>query len=211
MRNLYTELAEYVNREQTLVEARCIGASVELAWAFEKDKTDPIKHYRESDLYIFASTRYQSILKFNNFHLWLQKLIKEKGLKKGLDYGGGIAETTICSIEAGAENITFLEVAGSKTMEYAYWRIKKYGMTEKVKFVNEGFEIKEDYDFIIAMDVFEHMKNPTPVIQSVAEHTKFLVCNPTEIKYNWLYPQHISSFNLNQYFREVEVYLYERL
>jgi len=210
MNNLYTELAEYVKREKTLVEARCLNSSVELAWAFEEQKANPIKYYRESDLYIFNLTRYQARLQNSNYHQWFQKVAQDKEFKKGLDYGGGIGETTICAITAGVEEMTFVEIAKSKTLDYATWRFKKHKVLDKIKIVNEGFKIKEDYDFIIAMDVFEHLENPQPVIEQIAKHTKYIFCNPNQIKYNYLYPQHISRFTLEPYFEELRYYLYKR-
>jgi len=106
--------------------------------------------------------------------------------------------------------MTFVEIGNSPTEAYARWRFNKHGVADKVKFMNEGFEVKQDYDFIVAMDVFEHMEKPQPVIEAIAKHTKYLFCNPNQIKYNWLYPQHISQFSLEPYFKKVDLYLYER-
>lgn len=211
MRNLYADLAEYTRRPQVLVEARSTHASVELAWQFERNKYNPLQHYRDTDLYIFASTRYQMELQANNMHEWYKSIIKHFGWKKGLDLGGGIGEQTILAIEAGVHYMTFVEVGNSPSLFYADWRFEKYKIKDKVRLANDTFRIFQDYDFIVAMDIFEHMKSPTPVIQSVAEHTKYLFCNPTEIKYNWLYPQHISQYTLNPYFKEIETYLYKRV
>ena len=210
MNNLYAELVEYVKREKTLVQARCQSSSIELAWDFEEQKADPIKYYRESDLYIFNLTHYQTRLQRSNYHNWFMQTAKNKDFKKGLDYGGGIGETTICAVEAGVKEMTFVEVAKSKTLEYATWRFKKHKVLDKIKIENEGFEVKEDYDFIIAMDVFEHLENPQPVIEQMAKHTKYIFCNPTQIQYNWVYPQHISRFTLEPYFKEVSYYLHRR-
>jgi 2-polyprenyl-3-methyl-5-hydroxy-6-metoxy-1,4-benzoquinol methylase len=210
MKNLYTELAEYTGRPQTLVEARCIHASVELAWQFDEDKRYPIRHYRESDLYMFALTRYQMELQVNGIHKWYQQLIQDFGWTKGLDYGGGIGEETILATLTWNKKVdmTFVEVDGSKTMDYAKWRFKKYHIEPRV--MNEGFELINDYDFVVAMDVFEHMVNPKPLIENIAKHTKYLFCNPTMVKYNWLYPQHISQYSIEPYFKERELYFYER-
>jgi len=207
MRNLYTELAEYTKRPQTLVEARCIHASVELAWQFEKNKHDPIKYYRESDLYIFALTRYQMELRVNGIHGWYQQVIKEYKWKIGLDFGGGIGEETILASECGVD-MTFIEVRNSKTMKYALWRFNKHKTRPLV--YDEDYLITQQFDFVVAMDVFEHLENPQPVIEMIAKHTKYLFCNPGQVKYNWLYPQHVSLFSLEPYFKKVDLYLYKR-
>lgn len=209
MRNLYADLAEYTKRPQVLVEARCIHASVELAWQFEKHKGDPLTHYRESDMYSFASTRYQMGLQAANFHEWFKSIIQKHEWKSGLDFGGGIGEETINAMEAGVKDMTFLEVSESRSLAYAVWRFEKYKVAPTIK--NEGYLPDRDFDFIVAMDVFEHLENPQPVIEAIAKHTKFLFCNPTEIKYNWLYPQHISEYKLEPYFERIEHYLFRKI
>jgi 2-polyprenyl-3-methyl-5-hydroxy-6-metoxy-1,4-benzoquinol methylase len=209
MRNLYTELTEYTGRQQELVEARSIHASVELAWQFEKHKDNPIEHYKNTDLYLFASTRYQMDLQFHGFHDWFKDIIKQFGdWQSGLDLGGGIGEQTILAYEAGVEKMDFMEIEGSKSMEYARWRFEKHNV--RPIFRSENYKIDQDYDFVVAMDVFEHMENPQPVIENIAKHTKYLFCNPDQIRYSWLFPQHISHFTLEPYFKQVKLYLYER-
>ena len=210
MRNLYQELSEYLGKDLTLVEARCQVANIEQAWRWSINKEwleNPLKGYREDDLYIFDLTHYQMRLQKVNVHEWLRKMIKEYGWKAGLEYGGGIGEWTIVAMQEGVD-MTFCEVSGSNTLGYARHRFQKHGVKPKIVF--EDYKIEKDFDFIIAMDVFEHMVDPKPVIKAVAKHTKFLFCNPYEIKFNWLYPQHISKFTLEPYFEKVEVYLWRR-
>jgi SAM-dependent methyltransferase len=207
MRNLYTELAEYTGRDQVLVEARSIHANVELAWQFEKHKNDPLAHYRSTDLYLFASTRYQMDLQFHGFHDWYKMIVEKHNWKLGLDFGGGIGEQTILAYEAGVKKMEFLEVSGSPSMLYAMWRFIKHRIEPLVIDETTG-GIQADYDFVVAMDVFEHIENPQRVIENLSKSTKYLFCNPDQIKYNWLFPQHISHFTLEPYFKQAELYLY---
>ena len=191
-----------------MVEARCQIANVEQAWMWEKlYKDDPLKGYREDSLYIFDLTHYQMRLQKNDIHRWFRGMVKRYGWKTGIDIGGGIGEQTIIACEEGVD-MTFCEVKDSKTLKYALWRFDKYGVRPKVFF--EDYKIDRDFDFIVAMDVFEHMIDPKPVIKAVAKHTNFLFCNPIQIKFNWLYPQHISKFRLEPFFEEVEIYLWGR-
>jgi 2-polyprenyl-3-methyl-5-hydroxy-6-metoxy-1,4-benzoquinol methylase len=207
MKCLFSELAEYVNRDLTLVKARCQFASSELAYQWEYYKDDPIKYYRESDLYIFDLTVYQTRLREHAFYEWYANLINNYGWKTGLDYGGGIGEYTIVACQNGVQ-MDFLEIKDSKTLDYAKWRFKKYGISPVLRY--EDFKIEQDYDFIVAMDVFEHMEKPEPVIKAIAEHTEYIFCNPDQIQFNWLYPQHISKFILEPYFENVGLYLWKR-
>ena len=216
MKDLYKELAEYTGRELELVRQRCRIAGIELSWLWEKFKDDPIAFYRETDLYIFDLTSYQMALQRNKVHIWYQYMIKQYGWKTGLDYGGGIGEYTILAFEAGINRMVFMEVANSETLKYAVWRIKKhnlYGEKKRVPIIeiaSENYKIDRDFDFIMVMDVLEHLENPEPVIKKLHEHTEWIFCNPKQIRYNWLYPQHISKFDLSPYFENVDLYLWRR-
>ena len=210
MKNLYAELSEYTGRDLTLVEARCQIANIEQAWRWSEKKEwldDPLKGYREDELYIFDLTHYQMRLQKDNVHQWFRDTIKKYGWKTGIDIGGGIGEQTIIASEEGVQ-MDFMDVEGSKTLEYARWRFERYGV--RPIFRTENYKLDQDYDFIVAMDVFEHMVNPEPMIKAVAKHTKYLFCNPNQVNFNWLYPQHISRFKLEPYFEEVELYLWRR-
>jgi len=207
MKDLYKELAEYTGRELELVRQRCRIAGIELSWLWEKFKDDPIAFYRETDLYIFDLTSYQMALQRNRVHIWYQYMIKGHGWKTGLDYGGGIGEYTILAMEEGVK-MKFCEVAGSGTLKYAKWRFKKYEVNPELHY--EGYQINQDFDFIMVMDVLEHLENPEPVIKKLHEHTEWIFCNPKQIRYNWLYPQHISKFDLSPYFENVDLYLWRR-
>ena len=122
-----------------------------------------------------------------------------------MDYGGGIGEYTILACKNGVK-MDFLEIEGSKTLEYARWRFEKHGVRPILR--SENFKVGTDYDFIIAMDVFEHMVKPEPAIKAIAKHTKYLFCNPEQVQFNWLYPQHISKFTLEPYFENIGLYLW---
>jgi hypothetical protein len=207
MRNLYQELAQYYNRNLDLVKARCEIATIELAWLWEKYKDDPIEFYRDTDLYIFNLTYYQSKLQENKIHNWYQYMIEKHNWKTGLDYGGGIGEQTILAMEKGVGMI-YTEIQDSRTLEYARWRFNKHGFIPQINY--EGYLIQEDFDFINAMDILEHIKNPEPVIKMFYKHTEWLFCNPEQIKFNEWVPQHISKFDLTKYFKHIDLYLWKR-
>jgi len=207
-RDYYAELAEYVKRDKELVKKRCEGSSlVEIAWGWEKEKNDPIKHYRESELYIFTLSHYQTLLVERGTYAWFQNLIKRCGWKTMLDYGGGIGEYSIIAAKMGMD-VDFLEVKGSKTMKYAEWKFKRHGISPRILF--ENHKIDKNYDFIVIMDVLEHVENPVPIIKDLATHTKFVIANPDEIPYNWLFPEHISKYDLRGSFEIVDRHLWEK-
>lgn len=199
-KDFYQELAEYLHRNVEIVTRRCQIAYVELAWLWDKFKTDPIEYYRETDLYIYDLTFYMSILQEQGFYEWFKKVLKDFQIKSILDYGGGCGEIAILACQANIKT-DYLEIEESQTLEYAKYRFKKYNVNPKI------FGLKDEigtYDLIIIMDVLEHIENNVPVIEELAKKCTYLVCNvPEEIPYNFLYPQHISTVNLSQHFVQV--------
>jgi len=212
MKDFYAELTEYTGRAYELVQKRCETALFELAWQFvEKYKDDPIASYRDNDLYVFDLSHYQTMLQQNGFHQILIDTLKKINCKKILDFGGGIGEYSIIAMQNGMD-VDYLEVNGSKTIEYAQWRFKKYGLNPTILTENTSLTGKR-YDCVVAMDVFEHIEKPEPVIKKISEISDHVICNPFELPYNWLYPQHISRYDddLRKYFAVVDRYLWEKI
>jgi 2-polyprenyl-3-methyl-5-hydroxy-6-metoxy-1,4-benzoquinol methylase len=201
--NLYKELCEYTGLSEDIVKRRCKNAALILAWEFH-EAADVLDYYRNSEWYIYDLTYYQNDILGDVFYGWFDKLFAEP--LKGMDLGGGIGEYTIHAMKQGCE-VDFIDVDG-KTLEYAKWRFKKHGVSPDI--YNEDFKIDKDYDFIIAMDILEHLENPDERLKEIAAHTKYLFANPGEVKYNILYPQHISRYDLTPYFENLGGYLWRR-
>lgn len=200
------DLVEYTGRERELVSERCKSARVELAWEWPKRK-DVLEYYRTSDLYIFDLTLYQAML-IPDVNYMIEE-IDLHGIKKVLDFGGGIGEYSIRTLQETKANVTYLELKGSKTAEYAQWRFKKHHVKPTV--VSEDYPWQdEDWDCVFIMDVLEHLENPESVIENLQKRAKYLFVNPEKIMYNPIYPQHISHFELKG-FEKVEINLYKNI
>ena len=198
-KDFYAERIGYTGRHPTLVRERCRVAPVELAWKFDKDRI--LDTYKQDDLYIFDLTEYQTKLQnelLPRFIDFLQKC----NIRTMLDFGGGIGEYTILAMQNGV-NVDFLEVEGSKTLEYAKWRFKKHNVNPRILTEKADLTDKK-YDFVMAMDVFEHIPQPdvAVLIAQLSRITKYLWCNPVGLPYNEYYPQHVSHFDedLRQHF-----------
>jgi len=211
IKDFYQELTEYTGRPYELVQRRCETSIFELAWRYVEDyKDDPLASYRDNDLYVFDLSHYQTELQRKGFYRLLMDTFKKINCKKILDFGGGIGEYSIVAIENGLE-ADFLEVEGSKTLEYAKWRFKKHGVSPEI--LTEKTDLTgRRYDCVLAMDVFEHIEKPGPVIDKVAEITDHIIVNPFELPFNWMYPQHISRYDddLRKHFEIVDRYLWEK-
>jgi hypothetical protein len=202
--DFYAELSEYTQRDPELVKYRCECAGTELAWLFPYYKDRVIDYYRETDLYIFGLTHYQEKLKTVQFHEWLAQFIRNYDIKSMLDFGGGIGEYSIIGCKEGLneKDVVYQDVKDSKTWEYAMWRFNKHEV--RPIFWDETVVLARDFDLIVAMDVLEHLENPKPVIEAMSKHCKYLICNPDLIKYNYMFPEHISQFDLKPYFYNVQ-------
>jgi len=201
MQELYAELAEYVGRNANLVREYCFAARWVLAMKWEDEKSDPIKYYKESKDYLYDSTMYQQVLKEQGFHEWIKGVIRDFKIDTVLDYGGGIGEYSIVALGAGAETVDYCDIPDSETEKYAKYRFTKH--KAKVNIVNTDYEFPH-YDLCIAMDVFEHIADNKLVIEDIAHHCNYLICNtPEEMPYDWRYPQHISYVFLEPHFDQV--------
>lgn len=197
---LYEELADYTNRDLQLVTERCKIAPIELAWQFEANKDDLIKYYKESEFYIFDLTLYQTMLKEQGFHAWLAEFFYALKIKTALDFGGGIGEYAITACKKNIKT-SYLEIAESKTLEYAKYRFKKHQVNPEILDLESTIE---NYDVIICMDVLEHIRDNEIITEKLAKHCKYFICNQQEeIPYNWIYPQHVSKLNLEPYFDNI--------
>jgi len=204
--DFYQELSEYCQRDIELVKLRCEGASTELAWLFPTYKDKVLDYYKDTDLYIFGLTRYQEQLKGVAFHEWLEQFISNYDIKSMLDFGGGIGEYTIIGCKEGIQ-VIYQDIEYSKTWEYATWRFEKHEVDPILW--DENHSIDRDFDLIVAMDVLEHLENPEPVIEAMAKHCKYLIINPDLIKFNYMFPEHISHYDIKPYFYNVQNYLWK--
>jgi len=206
MKDFYQDLIEYTGYTPRQVKVRCNYASSELSFIFPEYE-NVMDFYRETDLYIYALTKYQERLQDFNLFDWLKGAIHHYEWETLLDYGGGIGEISIVACKEGVR-VDYLDIENSKTWEYAKWRFDKYNVNPKM--LKEGTPVEKEYDVIVAMDVLEHLENPQEVIEQIKESTDWLVCNPEFVQYNNMYPEHISKFDLSPYFEKVSNYLYKR-
>lgn len=91
----------------------------------------------------------------------MANLCKERGYRKILDFGGGTAGTLrFIGKEYPGVEAHYYDLPGGVLAEFAKWRSGKEGLG--IKFI-ESEDLINDYaefDFIIALDVLEHIENP---------------------------------------------------
>lgn len=201
---IFIDLINYTKVHPQLAMHRCEYAAIELAVQW-KDKKDVTDFYKTSDLYIFDLTNYQLMLEHSGHIKNMIQQMKTLGLKKVLEYGGGIGEFSLFCNEEGLD-ISYYDLP-SKTKDYALWRFKKHN-GDKIK-IAESNPLEENWDAVNIMDVLEHLEHPEQAIKKLAENAKYIFCNPENIIYNVYFPQHISKYDLTPYFEHVDTYLWK--
>lgn len=206
---LFKDLVEYSKLPPKLCFERCKYAVRELAvlWHLRKPQNseDIINYYKKNeDLYIFDLTLYQLMMKEN-----IKKMIeqmKDLGVKKILEFGGGIGEFTIQAARAGFD-ISYYDLNG-EIKNYALWRFEKHGVNPKI--LDEKIDpLSEEWDLVCVMDVLEHLEKPGEIIEKIREKTNYIFVNPEQVRYNILYPQHINRYDLEG-FETVEGFLWRK-
>ena len=208
-RELLNDLIEYSGLPEELVRERCKYAVWELAYQWPNYK-NPLDFYRNTDLYIYDLTKYQSILvpTVN----YMVEMAKKYELKKILDLGGGIGQYTIRLANESKCEVAYLDLKNSKTAEYAIWRFKKRleKMPPILTEVSEWWN--EDWDAVVAMDVIEHMEPDLArkTLKRLKEKARYVFANPENVQYNEAYPQHIGRFTMDG-FKHIDINLYKNV
>jgi 2-polyprenyl-3-methyl-5-hydroxy-6-metoxy-1,4-benzoquinol methylase len=210
-KQILNDLVEYHQMPVELVKERCKAAVYELAWIWGKqhkelNHEEMMRFYRETDWYQFDLTKYQSMI--TPLVDLMVDMADSYGIKKVLDFGGGIGEYSIRLAKEADCDVTYLDLEGSETMKYAEWRFKKH--EAKVKVVGENYEWTGDnWDGVVIMDVLEHLEKPEyeRVIKALEEKARYIFCNPEDVRFNVFFPQHITKIKLEG-FVQVEANLY---
>lgn len=190
-----------------------------------KDSTqDLAKDWKEKyaqDMAEFYSRTMGYIFELENWHI--EDKMKQAGIiciasnclnKVFLEYGCGIADTSIAASIAGAKEVHALDLP-SKTLNYAKYRSIKFNLKTKIKFIESNANIRRlilpenYYDVVSAEDVFEHVEDPlvhAKVIYNCLNKGGILFFS-TEFIHSDFHPMHLKSnerFNGSKWLYELE-------
>jgi hypothetical protein len=199
---IFQDLVEYTNIPPQIALKRCQYAAIELAVLWTQKKSIE-EYYKNTDLYLFDLTQYQLLLQHHKLIVEMIEQIKRIGTTSVLEFGGGIGEFSIVCAE-NSITCTYYDIG--KTKEYAVWRFKKHHSTVTVA-EHDPLDT-QDWDVVNVMDVLEHLEHAHDVIEILGRRARYIFCNPDEIKYNEVYPQHISKYDITTHFVHVQGYLW---
>ena len=205
--NLIKDLIEYTGKSEEEVITLCNTAEKELVkdWNTKHPVTEEdIKdYYITTKWYLYDLTRYQLMIDQGSKQA-ITQLIRE-GVSKILDFGGGIGHQTALMLSQELD-VTYLELADSHTLKYAEWRFKKYNF--KPEIITTLPEELSQFDCIFAMDVLEHIPHHEELIKKFARSCKYIVANPFHVNFNESVPQHISAYDLTEYYDQIGEYVW---
>lgn len=96
----------------------------------------------------------------------LEYALKQNG-RRYMDFGSGVGSNALLFARHGFE-VTLADV--SRTMlDFARWRFERRGLKANYIYLRETSLPTEQFDYITAVDVFEHLTNPAHELQKLGQ------------------------------------------
>ncbi|MHA1797430.1 MAG: class I SAM-dependent methyltransferase [Candidatus Helarchaeota archaeon] len=209
-------IAQFTGLEISQVRERMKTATEQMAreWKYHKGDSNINSFYSHTDGYVFE---------LEDWHI--ADKMKQAGMitigsqargKRFLEYGCGIADTSLIASLAGAEAVDALDLP-SITLDYARFRArkfqKKFQLPTPITFIESVDDISKlvlpenHYDIVSAEDVFEHVIDPVAHAKKIYDTLRKggSMYFSTEFVHSDFHPMHLKS---NEKFHGIE-WLYE--
>jgi ubiquinone/menaquinone biosynthesis C-methylase UbiE len=126
---------------------------------------------------------------------------------KVLDIGCGTGRFSVECAKRGARRVVGIDFAPSM-VEFSQRVAKQMGFSDKCEFVRgdfSTFEFNESFDIVLALGVFDYIKEPGPVLKKICQLSprKFLASFP-RFTYLWGIQRHIRYY----WVRKCPIYYY---
>ena len=172
--SMIQELCFYykINRQEVLNRFNNIVKASKDEWeakerSYQKQIVD---FYDQSDNYIFEHVQWH----INHGHcgesVWALNVAKKGKYIKYLDFGSGIGSTGILFAKNGF-NVTVADIS-SKMLQFAECRFNLRGINGCFLDLKRGILKKNEYEFITAIDVFEHLNDPMKTLNEISSSLK---------------------------------------
>ncbi len=169
--SLVGELAAYLDLPPATVEARCRTAAADLArhWhaAAPTTPADIRAFYRQTDLYLYDLTWWHTLHEDASALVQAEALrtALSRGAQTVLDFGSGIGSLGLLMASHGL-TVSLTDI-NPVLNAYACWRFARRSLTvqlcepaDDVLADNSAYLPSATFDFISAVDVFEHLPDP---------------------------------------------------
>lgn len=172
--SLVAELAAYLEQPVNQVEARCRSAAAELAQSWQATAPTTTMaitaFYRSADTYLYDLTWWHAMGEDESTLVQVEAL--EVALahhaRVVLDFGGGIGSLALLLASHGMD-VSLAEL-NPELRAYARWRFAQRGLSARFLDPDQppGALPVASYDFISAIDVFEHLPDPAAILSALA-------------------------------------------
>ncbi len=170
--SLIVELAEYLDQPVQQVEARCRSAVAELAdsWRKARPISDEGIHqfYRQASGYLYDLTWWHALGADESSLVQVEALeiAIACGASTALDFGSGIGSLGLLLAQQGID-VTLADINPALN-NYAQWRFDRRGIPVEILNPDVTPLPSNAFDFISAVDVFEHLEDPRATLGTLA-------------------------------------------
>jgi SAM-dependent methyltransferase len=165
------ELAEYfgVSRERALAECRDALAGSKREWQSAPRRTHGqiVDFYRRTRSYLFEHIWWHATdVETNAANVEILNFALRRGAREYLDFGSGVGSNAILFARRGFR-VTLADVSETM-MDFARWRLARRGLEASFIDLNLDRLPGRRFDFATAVDVLEHLADPSREMESIA-------------------------------------------
>jgi 2-polyprenyl-3-methyl-5-hydroxy-6-metoxy-1,4-benzoquinol methylase len=172
--SMIQELCQHygIHREDVIRKFENIVDLSKKEWQSKQKKAEKeiIDFYDQSDNYIFEHMQWHINYGHCTERCLALKIAMKEQIRKYLDFGSGVGSTGILFARNGFD-VTLADIS-SKMLKFAEWRFMMRGLSGTFIDLKEENLPREEYDFITAIDVFEHVSDLKKTIQMVSSALK---------------------------------------
>jgi 2-polyprenyl-3-methyl-5-hydroxy-6-metoxy-1,4-benzoquinol methylase len=169
------ELAAYFGISRAEAHRRCETALADSKCEWEaapRDTPEQIKDfYRQTQSYLFEHIWWHATdAEANAPNVAAMDYARTRRAKHYLDFGSGVGSNAILFAQHGFQ-VTLADIS-RPMLNFARWRMERRGLTADYIDLNEQALPVDQYDFITAMDVCEHLDDPAQELQRLSRALK---------------------------------------
>lgn len=169
------ELAEYFGISRQEARRRCeeaLAASKHEWEAAPRHTPEQIKDfYRRTHSYVFEHVWWHATdIATNAANVEILKFAQSRGARDYLDFGSGVGANAILFARHGFA-VTLADIS-TQMLEFARWRLALRGIRAELINLNERELPPNRFDFVTAVDVFEHLPRPEIELKQISRAAK---------------------------------------
>jgi SAM-dependent methyltransferase len=170
---LLAELAEFLGcADLAEVERRWGSADAELGARWREkvapdDRRSVEGFYDESEAQLLELLRWHALVDDNSPLAYVTALhfARQRGCRSYLDFGAGVGSGGVLFARHGFD-VTLADIA-APVLRFSRWRLARRGLPARVLDLKEGPLPTAAFDFVTAMDVFEHLFDPVGAVEDI--------------------------------------------